>query len=347
MCLSICVCGPLFAFSFEFNNKVHSIVGTNFDGIEYFKLKDYLAPSGIKPVYNRVLHKLSLKKDNSVVILSPVSDAVCVKGKTELFKKPFIYTNGTFYISRQAAVYAATALSYAVNKIIIIVDPGHGGGGEDGLGAVAKYNGKEIYEKEITLKFSKILGKVLEEKGYDVKYTRTKDVKIDLKTRTKMANSDVGEIYISLHANASLDTAAKGADIFYMSEDAEDEYSKSVAEEENKFIKKEELPTDDSSTIVKSMLASGHIMESSKLAYEVSSKLPDKIKNRGVKKAPFTVLSNAAMPAILVEIGFMSNADDLARLNNDKELKMLAESLSDGVSSFLSTYKVKEKQPRT
>ncbi len=291
-----------------------------------------------------MLHKLSFKKETSVVILSPVSDSVCVKGKIELFKKPLIYTKGTFYISRQAAVYAAVALSYEVNKPIIIIDPGHGGGGEDGLGAIASYNGKEIYEKEITLRFSKILGKVLEEKGYDVKYTRTKDIKIDLKTRTKMANSDVGDIYVSLHANASLDPTIKGSDIFYMSEDAEDEYSKSVAEEENKFIKKEDIPKDDSGTIVKSMLASGHIIESSKLAYDVSSKLPDKIMNRGVKKAPFTVLSNAAMPAILVEMGFMSNPDDLKRLNNEKELRTLAESLADGISSFLSTYKGQNKE---
>ena len=335
----MCVCGLLFAFSFEFNNKSIGISGTNFEGIEYVKLKDYLAPSGVKPVYNRVLHKLSFKKDNSVVILSPVSDAVCVKGKTELFKKPLIYTDGTFYISRQASIYAASALSYKVNKPVIIIDPGHGGCGEDGLGAIAVYNNKNIYEKEITLRFSKMLGKALEEKGYDVKYTRTKDIKIDLKTRTKMANSDVGEIYVSIHANASLDPAAKGVDIFYMSEDSEDAYSKSVAEEENKFIKKEEIPTDESGSIVKSMLASGHIMESSKLAYEVSSKLSDKIKNRGVKKAPFTVLSNTAMPAILVEIGFMSNDDDLKRLNNEKELRTLAESLSDGISSFLGSYK--------
>jgi len=344
LCLSICVSDVLCAFSFESEGKSYSISGSNFSGIEYVKLNDYLSPSGVKPVYNRILHKLSFKTNASVVILSPVSDAVCVKGKTELFKKPLIYTGGTFYISRQVAVYVGEALSYKINKQVIIIDPGHGGGGEEGLGAIVTYNGKKIYEKEITLKFSKIFGKVLEEKGYDVKYTRTKDVKIDLKTRTKMANSDVGEIYVSVHANASLDPAAKGADIFYMSEDAEDEYSKSVAEEENKFIKREEIPTDDSGSIVKSMLVSGHIMESSKLAYEVSSKLPDKIKNRGVKKAPFTVLSNAAMPAILVEIGFMSNSDDLKRLNNEKELRTLAESLADGISSFLSTYKGQDRE---
>jgi len=331
------------AFSFEFNNKAHGITGVNFDGIEYVKLNEYLAPSGVKPVYNRLLHKLSFT-NKYVVLLSPVSDAVCMKGKIELFKKPLRYTEGTFYISRQAAVYIAEALSYKVDRPVIIIDPGHGGGGDDGLGAIANYNGKKIYEKEITLRFSKIFGKALEARGYDIKYTRTKDVKIDLKTRTKMANSDIGEIYVSLHANASLDPAAKGADIFYRIEDAEDAYSKSVAEEENKFIKKEEIPTDDSGSIVKSMLASGHIMESSKLAYEVSSKLPDKIKNRGVKKAPFTVLSNTAMPAILVEIGFMSNPDDLKRLNNEKELRTLAESLADGISSFLSTYRGQDRE---
>jgi len=323
----------------EYNWKSYRLGTNNFGGIEYVSLKDYLSPAGITPVYNRTLHKLSFKKDKAVVILSPISDAVCVNGKTEFFKKPLLYSDGTVYVSRQAAVFATTALSYSVTRPVIIIDPGHGGGGDDGLGAIAEYKGKKIYEKEITLKFSKMLGNALEDKGFDVKYTRMKDIKIDLKTRVKMANSDVGEVYVSLHANASPDPAAKGADVFYMSESAEDEYSKSVAEEENKFISKDDIPKDESGDIVKSMLASGHIIESSKLAYEISTRFPDKAGNRGVKKAPFTVLSRAAMPAVLVELGFMSNSDDLERLNNEKELRALAGTIADGINSFLSTYK--------
>ena len=332
----------MYSLTLEFNGKDYKAASLTYDNIECVRLKDFLAPSGIKPVYNRILHKLSFKKDNTVVTLSTVSDAVSVKGNVQMLKKPLVYTNGTFYISRQAAVFIAQALDYKISRQVIIIDPGHGGDGDDGLGAIAIDNDKEIYEKEITLKFSKVLGKILEDRGYDIKFTRVKDIKVDLKTRTKMANSDEGEIFVSIHANASIDPNAKGADIFYMSEDAEDEYSRSVAEEENKFIKTE-IPKDDAGNIVKSMLVSGHIKESSKLAYEISSKLPDRIMNRGVKKAPFTVLSGSAMPAVLVELGFMSNSVDLKRLSSEKELRMLAESLADGISSFLNTYKGKEK----
>jgi N-acetylmuramoyl-L-alanine amidase len=311
--------------------------------MEYINLKSYLAPSGVKPVYNRVLHKLSFKQGTSVAILSPISDVVCVKGKTETFKKPLIYKDGTFYISRQAAIFVSPIFPYKIERPVVILDPGHGGYGDDGLGAIARYNGREVYEKNITLRFSKILGEDLENKGYDVKYTRKKDVKVDLRARTKMSNRDVGEVYISLHANASSDPDVKGADVFYMSEDAEDDYSKAIADAENQYISKDDIPTDETGKIVKSMLASAHIMESSKLAYDISTNIPEKIGNRGVKKALFTVLSGASMPAVLVEIGFMSNIDDLARLHNETELKDLAEGITNGIDTFLITYKGKEK----
>ena len=84
-------------------------------------------------------------------------------------------------------------------------------------------------------------------------------------------------------------------------------------------------------------------MESSKLAYDISTNLPGEVGNRGVKKAMFTVLSGASMPAVLVEIGFMSNEDDLKRLNNEAELKKLAEGIANGIDTFLITYKGKEK----
>ena len=128
-----------------------------------------------------------------------------------------------------------------------------------------------------------------------------------------------------------------------MSEDAEDDYSKAIADAENKYISKDDIPTDETGKIVKSMLASGHVMESSKLAYDISTNLPGEVGNRGVKKAMFTVLSGASMPAVLVEIGFMSNEDDLKRLNNEAELKKLAEGIANGIDAFLITYKGKEK----
>ncbi len=341
--MSICVCGTAVAFSFDFNGRTYKTVKTYNDGVEYVTLKSYLSPSGVKPVYNRVLHKLSFKQGNSVAILSPISNVVCVRGKTATFNKPLIYQKGTFYLSRQAAIFIAPIFPYNINRPVVIIDPGHGGEGADGLGAIAKYSGRELYEKEITLAFSKILGKYLDSRGFDVKYTRTSDQKVDLRTRTKMANSDVGDVYISLHANESPDPDVKGADVFYMSEDAEDEYSKTIAEAENKYIDKKDIPGDETGNIVKSMLASAHVMESSRLAYDISSNLPSDLGNRGVKKAMFSVLSGASMPAVLIELGFMSNAEDLKRLNDPKSLKTIAEGITNGIDAFISTYKGKDK----
>ncbi|MCX6112739.1 MAG: N-acetylmuramoyl-L-alanine amidase, partial [Proteobacteria bacterium] len=194
--------------------------------------------------------------------------------------------------------------------------------------------------KELTLDFSKYLGDILNKQGYEIKYMRdNNDTKLSLKERIDKANTSGAKIFISIHANSSAtDKTAKGVDIFYMSEEAEDNYSKIVAQQENKFFEKQKAD-DDAGNIINSMLVNGHIKEGAKLASEISAKLSDKNINRGVKKAPFAVLSGPTMPSILIEIGFMSNSEDLKRIASPSEMKSLASKIASGINSYLSSYK--------
>ena len=165
------------------------------------------------------------------------------------------------------------------------------------------------------------------------------NTKLSLKERIDKANASGAAIFISIHANSSpTDKTAKGVDIFYMSEEAEDNYSKIVAQQENKFFEKQKVE-DEASNIINSMLVDGHVKEGAKLASYISSKLSDKVKNRGVKKAPFAVLSGPTMPSVLIEIGFMSNPDDLKRITTPEEMKSLASKIADGINSYLSKNK--------
>ena len=300
---------------------------------EYIKLNDLLKPLSVKSYYNRPLHKISFTFNKNIFSLSPVSNAVAVNGAVQFFDKPVLVKKGVVYVSKEALVYMSTFLSYNFIKKLVVIDPGHGGGGDDGLGAKAVLDKKDIYEKQITLEFSEYLGEALKKLGYQVSFTRTKDKKIPLAERTKTANADGAKAFISLHANSSTDPLVKGADVFYMSEEAEDSYSKLVAEKENMLLggKKTEKDVND---ILKSMIVSGHIKESAMLAYEISTSLPSDVISRGVKKAPFAVLHTAYMPSVLVELGFMSNEADLRNMLNKDWISSTSYSMAKGIDSY-------------
>jgi len=330
--LSIIVSSSLSAsVAYKYNNDDYELTEHELNGMRYVKLSKALAPVKVKPVYNRVLHKISFRFNDNVFIMSPISNAVSVNGKIEMLNKPVLINKNGIYLSKRAFVFIAPELSCLIVKPVVIVDAGHGGGGEDGRGAEAELGDKKIMEKEITLKFSNMLGDVLRKEGYDVEYTRTDDRKIDLKKRAEIANGKKGRIFVSIHANSSIDRNAKGVDIFYMSEEAEDAYSGNVA--------KVESGDKDVAVIIKSMSVSGHIKDSARLAMDISSSLQKDMINRGVKKAPFAVLSGTAMPSVLLELGFMTNADDLERLTRDDDLKALALKVGEGIDVFLNTYK--------
>lgn len=330
--MSIIVSSSLSAsVAYKYNNDDYELTEHELNGMRYVKLSKALAPVKVKPVYNRVLHKISFRFNDNVFIMSPISNAVSVNGKIEMLNKPVLINKNGIYLSKRAFVFIAPELSCLIVKPVVIVDAGHGGGGEDGRGAEAELGDKKIMEKEITLKFSNMLGDVLRKEGYDVEYTRTDDRKIDLKKRAEIANGKKGRIFVSIHANSSIDRNAKGVDIFYMSEEAEDAYSGNVA--------KVESGDKDVAVIIKSMSVSGHIKDSARLAMDISSSLQKDMINRGVKKAPFAVLSGTAMPSVLLELGFMTNADDLERLTRDDDLKALALKVGEGIDVFLNTYK--------
>jgi N-acetylmuramoyl-L-alanine amidase len=260
--------------------------------------------------------------------MSTVANSVYAGGKVESFDSPLIVKEGVFYISDPAVSFISPFLSYEIKnptvgkvpagkepalkpkepKTLIFLDPGHGGDGEDGLGAEGLLNSRKIYEKEVVLSFSKILGAVLETNGYAVEYMRKdNDTKISLIDRINRVNKSGAKIFVSIHANSSAkDKKAKGVDVFYMSEDSGDGYAKSVAEAENKAFSGEKASSEVDS-IINSMLVSSHIKEGAKLASEISSKIPRDVMNRGLKKAPFAVLSRVMFPSVLIEIGFMSS----------------------------------------
>lgn len=216
----------------------------------------------------------------------------------------------------------------------ICIDPGHGG---SDLGAIGKSN---LLEKDITLKVSKKLKRIIASRlGLRVIMTRTNDSEVSLDSRAALANNQKANMFISIHVNGSFRKAASGPETFYVSLKATDQEAFKLAQKENKSLQEiEEIAEDDElKLILWNMAQTEYIKDSSKLADFIQGELNILLHttNRGVKQAPFTVLMRAAMPAVLVEIAFLSNPAEEKKLKNDAFLDEVARAIYDGIKKYI------------
>jgi len=224
------------------------------------------------------------------------------------------------------------ALGLKIGRIVI--DPGHGGHDTGAIGPTG------YREKDLVLDVALRLGKLLERKmGAEVIYTRDDDTFIPLEERTNIANQAGADLFLSIHANFSSDTAARGIETYYLNFSASDE-ALEVAARENATSQKTVHELQD---LVQNIALKEKIDESREFAADVQhalwlgevAKAPG-LRNRGVKKAPFIVLIGAHMPSVLAEISFVSNATDERRLRTPEYRQRIAESLYRGISRYAS-----------
>ena len=213
----------------------------------------------------------------------------------------------------------------------MVIDPGHGG---DDVGAQSPTG---VQEKEVTLAVARRLARILESRGRAVRLTRDGDQARALTDRTALANRLDATVFISLHANASTVASVAGAETYYMSLDgASDEAAAATAALENRAGSSSNgrSPLD----LILWDLAQAEVLnESSRLALAVQGRLNARLglRDRGVKQAPFVVLTGATMPAILVEVGFLSNPAEAERLTQPESQQQLAEAVAAGIEDFL------------
>lgn len=218
---------------------------------------------------------------------------------------------------------------------VVVLDPGHGGEDSGAIGP------RGLMEKDVTLNVALKLAELLREKaGVEVLLTRTDDTFIPLEDRTAFANSSHADIFISIHANATVSRDVKGVETFFLSFEATDDDALSVAEFENTVVggpEKTDAPVlDDLKEILWDLAKTEAHHESSTLAELIHTSLLKATgkENRGVKQAPFVVLTGAEMPAILVEVGFISNPVEEKWLGSKKRQRQIAESLTSAVMTF-------------
>ncbi|MBW1990139.1 MAG: N-acetylmuramoyl-L-alanine amidase [Deltaproteobacteria bacterium] len=229
----------------------------------------------------------------------------------------------------------ALARQLALKVDRIVIDPGHGG---KDCGAVGALGG--VYEKDVVLSLAKRLKAKLEKKtGCEVLLTRDTDKFLSLEERTALANSHDADLFVSIHTNAHKDRSAYGMETYILNLAADDE-SIMVAARENATSRKS---VSDLQGILQDLMTNAKIDESTRLASAVQRSLVkslkqrySRIKDKGVKQAPFYVLLGARMPAILVETSFISNPRECKRLTDSGYQDALCEGIARGIQEYVS-----------
>jgi N-acetylmuramoyl-L-alanine amidase len=217
----------------------------------------------------------------------------------------------------------------------IVLDPGHGG---DEVGARGPSG---ALEKDVTLAIArKLRAAIVNGLGYHVFLTRDRDELVALDDRTAIANNYKADLFVSIHANASRSHGASGSEVYFLSYQASDDESRRLAQFEGEVVPPGTLVPADSelSLILWDMAQAEHLEESSALASRIQEELAEVTGSggRGVKQAPFRVLVGAAMPAVLVEVAFISHPEEEKLLGSEAYQGKIAAALLRGIARYES-----------
>jgi len=280
-------------------------------------------------IYSKFKYKISIKKFKQEMIIKVTKEKV--KEEKKVIKvKPKI--NKIKELKKDDEKATAIIKKYKT----IVIDPGHGG--RDG-GAVGY---KKTTEKNVVFKISKILQKELNARGYIVILTREKDKFINLKERTKIANTYKSDIFISIHANAVNQFSKKkysknGIETYFLS-DKRTKDALAVAKKENKASvnKMNRYITN----LFLNMIDREKMIASNFLAIDIQGGMLDRVKKKyksrdgGVREGPFWVLVGALMPSVLIEVGYLTNPTECKNLINPIYQKKLVRGIADGIDRF-------------
>jgi N-acetylmuramoyl-L-alanine amidase len=221
---------------------------------------------------------------------------------------------------------------------IVVIDPGHGG---NDPGAVGWH---KVREKDVCLQIAKRLAEQVNAvPGFKAFLTRDGDYFVSLRRRVQIARSHKADLFVSIHANDARSKSASGTEVFFLSlSGATDEAARQLAEKENAadMVAGVAPDSDDLTFIIFDMVQKESILRSSYLAEAVHDNLVrhKRLTSRGVKQAGFAVLKNAGIPSVLVEVGFLSNANEAKLLSSSSFQRDAADLLKDAVLDYFRAY---------
>ena len=257
----------------------------------------------------------------------------------------------TIYLVLIALLAQFTASGQGLSLSTVVIDPGHGG---KDPGAVSK-DGK-TYEKTLTLDIAKKLESKIRSEcpGVNVVLTRSTDKNVDLGDRAAIANKENADLFISIHINSTAKSGPNGYSVHVLGKSSDKNrdlfaYNMDVCKRENSVILLEDDytttyqgfdPSDPESFIFMQLMQNSHLEQSLEFAQDISDKLKGGpiAANRGIWQNPFLVLWKTSMPSVLVELGFISNANDLAALKSESNRDKIAARLCEAFKVYKDRY---------
>ncbi len=363
MCASL----PSFAYHIKGLEREIEAQDITINGKKYVLLIDICDANGIDWDWDSVARKVTLTKEGRKAVLLLGSRYYFAGGSIKQTTAPVLIKNGSVYVPLKFArsdigrlfelskKYSITHTDtkaaakketkeaglpaekrYKIKKIVI--DPGHGG---KDPGAVSRSG---LYEKDVVLDVSLRLKKILEGQGIDVVMTRSSDVFIPLGNRTKIANDKKADLFVSIHANANRRRWVNGFEVYCLSEKATDDNARALAASENSVLKCEEGSIVNGSKVTEAIVWDLQFDEHRKESIELAGLIyrgVDKeigVKSDKVRGARFYVLKGTEMPAVLVELSYLSNVNDENNLKKASYRQQLAEGVASGIIDYKKDY---------
>ena len=238
------------------------------------------------------------------------------------------------YFSHSTSVFTSS------DKFIIVIDAGHGG---KDIGTSGEY----LIEKDATLTLAMELGQMLSEinQRIEIRYTRDTDEFLPIYRRVAYANENRADLFISIHCNAVAQHSPHGIETYVLGIQNNEENLETVKRENESILHEENIsdhyngfdPNSPTGHIFLSAVQNKYINEGIMLAHQIQIQFSDRnlMRDRGVKQAGFVVLKKATMPAILLEVGFLSNRNDETKLVNKDSRSKIVSHISDGINSLI------------
>jgi len=305
-----------------------------------------LEKTGARLLWDPVMKKGMLLKDDKTITFMADEPILVLNGKDVYYSAAIVYEKGQLKFSDETVDFitnfftdsAAGSGKAGFRVAAIIIDPGHGGR-DSGATSSFSVDGIPVPldEKNLVLELSLGLEEKLKKKYRDKKIilTRRVDIYPTLEERVALANSynlkkGEGIIYISVHANASLNKSAKGFEVWYLPED----YRRQILNDG-----KEKEAYDP---VLNTLLEEEFTLESKKLAGFIQKNLNLTIgeftPDRGIKEESWFVVRNAMMASVLIETGFITNSEETSLLRDPQYLKRLNEGIYNGIVDFVDFF---------
>ena len=311
--------------------------------ITFIELDKFCRINNLEYKYSPFYEEIELSRNYLTIKLRPDYSYVLVNDRLQNLCSNVVYKEGKILIpsslsnfltvfKREAKGSLSSFMPVTIDTVVI--DPGHGGRDP---GAISPWG---IKEKDVNLIIAKYLYSLLKGRGFRVYLTRDTDVFISLEGRVKFANLRKADLFISIHANANRSGRVSGLEVYYLSPKFNDTQAKVLATAEN-LCRNEGISLSSSmKNVIGGMLHTENKRETHQLVQAVINAANDLgIDTKKSTGAPFYVLKHNVCPAVLIEVGYLTNRAEEKLLRTSLYKKQLALAIAEGVSSLRDSLK--------